>query len=156
MIIRKAKLSDVESIHELVNYYAKQGLMLPRSRSALYEFIRNYSVAEIDDEIVGVGALQILWINLAEIRTLAVKEGLFGKNIGRQLVEYLLNEADSLGIQRVFTLTYQTGFFEKCGFQEIEKEKMPQKIWKDCLNCPKFPNCDEVCMVIEIKPELDA
>lgn len=153
MKIRKAKLSDVEAIHELVNYYAKQGLMLPRSRSSLYEFIRDYSVAEIDDEIVGVGALNILWVNLAEIRTLAIKEELLGKKIGKQLVDYLLTEAIELGIHRVFTLTYQIDFFEKCGFKEIDKDKMPQKIWKDCLNCPKFPNCDEVCMVLQLKSE---
>lgn len=153
MIIRKAKLSDVESIHELVEHYSKKGLMLPRSRSSLYEFIRDYTVVEIDGEVVGMGALNILWVNLAEVRTLAVNERFQGQNIGKALVDYLLEEARSLGIHRVFTLTYQTDFFTKCGFKEIDKEKMPQKIWKDCLNCPKFPNCDEVCMVIQIKSE---
>lgn len=154
MNIRKAKLSDVEAIHELVNYYAKKGLMLPRSRSTLYEFIRDFTVVEIDNEIVGVGALQILWIDLAEIRTLAIKENLFSKGIGKQLVEYFLREAKSLGIQRVFTLTYQPAFFEKCGFNQIDKEQMPHKVWKYCLNCPKFPNCDEVCLVTEINQKI--
>lgn len=152
MNIRKAKLSDVEKIHELVNYYAKKGLMLPRSRSALYEFIRDFAVAEIDNEVVGVGALQILWIDLAEIRTLAISESQFGKGIGKKMVDYFLDEAKKLGIKKVFTLTYQPGFFQKCGFNEIEKEQMPHKVWKYCLNCPKFPNCDEVCLVTEISP----
>lgn len=151
MNIRKARLSDSEAIHKLVNHYAKKGLMLPRSRSAIYEYIRNYSVMEEDGEVIGVGALSILWLDLAEIRTLAVKESLSGQGIGRKLVEHFLREAKELGIEKVFTLTYQTAFFEKCGFKEISKEQMPHKVWKDCLNCPKFPNCDEVLMVTEIK-----
>jgi len=91
-----------------------------------------------------------LWIDLAEIRTLAVKESLNGQGLGKKLVEYIMNEAKELGLKKIFTLTYQTAFFEKCSFQEIGKDKMPQKIWKDCLNCPKFPNCDEVLMITEI------
>lgn len=150
MTIRKAKLSDTEAILNLVNQYAKEGLMLARSRSSIYEYIRNYSVYEIDGEVVGIGALSILWEDLAEIRTLAVKKELFGKGIGKKLVNHFLAEAKELGIVKVFTLTYQTEFFLSCGFHEISKEHMPHKVWKDCLNCPKFPNCDEVLMVREI------
>jgi amino-acid N-acetyltransferase len=151
MFIRKAKLSDSEAMHKLVNYYAKKGLMLPRSRSALYEYIRNYSVMEDGGEVIGLGALSILWSDLAEIRTLAVKESHAGQGIGKKLVDHFLAEAKELGINQVFTLTYQTAFFEKCGFKTISKDNMPHKIWKDCLNCPKFPNCDEVLMVMEIE-----
>lgn len=151
MIIRKAKLSDSEAIHKLVNFYAKRGLMLARSRSSIYEYIRNYSVAEADGEVIGIGSLTILWSDLAEIRTLAVKESCGGRGIGKKLVEHFLGEAKELGIKKVFTLTYQTAFFEKCGFKTVSKEHMPHKIWKDCLNCPKFPNCDEVLMVIDIE-----
>ena len=150
MIIRKAKLSDSEAIHELVNFYAKKGLMLSRSRSAIYEYIRNYSVMEHDGEVVGLGALTILWADLAEIRTLAVKESFSGQGIGKKLVEHFIEEAKDLGINKVFTLTYQVKFFEKCGFNIISKEYMPHKIWKDCLNCPKFPDCDEVLMAVQI------
>lgn len=149
MIIRKAKLSDTEAIHKLVNFYAKKGLMLARSRSSLYENIRNYSVMVSDGEVVGVGALSILWADLAEVRTLAVKEGYGRQGIGKKLVEHFLTEAKELGIKKVFTLTYQNEFFEKCGFKVISKEHMPHKIWRDCLNCPKFPNCDEILMVAE-------
>ncbi len=151
MIIRKAKLSDVEKIHQLVNYYAEKGLMLSRSRSVLYEYIRDFAVAELDGEIVGTGALHILWIDLAEIRALAVKEELFGKGIGKDLVDFFLNEAKELDIPKVFTLTYQPGFFDKCGFNTVVKEDMPHKVWKECINCPKFPNCDEICMERIIK-----
>lgn len=156
MFIRKAKLSDSESIHKLVNYYAKKGLMLARARSSIYEYIRNYSVMEEDGKVIGVGALSILWSDLAEVRTLAVKERFAGQGVGKKLVEYFLEEAKELGIKKVFTLTYQAEFFEKCGFKVIEKEHMPHKIWKDCLNCPKFPNCDEVLMAVDIDvPEPD-
>jgi amino-acid N-acetyltransferase len=151
MIIRKARLSDTEAIHKLVNFYAKKGLMLARSRSSLYENIRNYSVMEDNGEVIGVGALTILWADLAEIRTLAVKESFSGMGIGKKLVEYFLNEAKELGIKQVFTLTYQTEFFKKCGFNITSKEFMPHKIWKDCLNCPKFPNCDEVLMSVVLE-----
>ncbi len=150
MVIRKAKLSDSEAIHKLVNYYAKRGLMLARSRSSIYENIRNYSVMDTDGEVIGIGALSILWSDLAEVRTLAVKESFSGQGVGRDLVEHFLEEAKELGIKKVFTLTYQTGFFEKCGFKVISKDQMPHKIWKDCLNCPKFPNCDEVLMVKDL------
>ena len=106
---------------------------------------------EENGEVVGIGALSILWVDLAEVRTLAVKEEYSGRGIGKKLVAHFMSEAKDLGIKSVFTLTYQSEFFEKCGFKVISKEKMPHKIWKDCLNCPKFPNCDEVLMVMEIK-----
>ncbi len=151
MNIRKARLSDSEALHKLVNHYAKKGLMLARSRSAIYEDIRNYSVMEDEEgEVIGIGALSILWVDLAEIRTLAVGESHAGQGIGKKLVEHFMEEAKELGISQVFTLTYQVAFFEKCGFRVISKDGMPHKIWKDCLNCPKFPNCDEVLMVKEV------
>ena len=150
MLIRKARLSDVETMHQLVNNYAESGLMLSRPRSMLYEYIRDFAVVESDGEIVGTGALHIMWADLAEVRALAVQEDFIGRGAGRRLVEYFLEEAKQLGIPKVFTLTYQTAFFQKMGFTVINKEKLPQKVWKECINCPKFPNCDEVCMEIDI------
>lgn len=146
MNIRKAKLSDAEAIYCLVNKYAEKGEMLSRPRSLIYEYIRDFVIAEIEGEVVGAGALHILWGDLAEVRALAVKEGLTKQGIGRTLVEFCIEEARELGIPKVFTLTYQPEFFAKCGFQVISKDNMPQKVWRDCINCPKFPNCDEVCM----------
>lgn len=150
MIIRKAKLSDVESIYQLVSYYADKGLMLPRARTVLFENIRDFVVAEVEGELVGVGALHILWSDIAELRTLAVKNDFLGKGIGSEIVRFILNEAKELGLKRVFTLTYQPGFFEKLGFSVIDKESMPRKVWTDCINCPKFPNCNEICLEIYI------
>jgi len=147
MQIRNAKLSDVEGMYELVNKYAGEGLMLSRPRSTFYENLRDFIVVESDaGELVGTGALHIMWVDLAEIRALAVQDNYKMKGIGRQMVEFFLQEAREMGIPGVFTLTYQPGFFMKLGFTVVEKEKMPQKFWKDCINCPKFPNCDEICL----------
>ena len=150
MKIRKANIKDVEAIHELVYHYAQEGLMLARSRSSLYESIRDFVIAEQDGEIVGTGALHILWKDLAELRTLAVKPDLGRQGIGKLLVEFLLSEARDLAFTKVFTLTYQPVFFGKMGFAEVNKDKMHHKVWKDCMDCPKFPNCDEICMEIRI------
>lgn len=151
MEIRKARLADVEHMHKIVNNYADKGLMLSRPRSMLYECVRDFVVAEIDGEIVGTGALHIMWEDLAEIRALAVKEGYAGQGIGRKMVELSLQEAKQLGIPKVFTLTYQPDFFKKLGFVEVSKDNMPQKVWRECINCPKFPNCDETCLEIGIQ-----
>lgn len=150
MLLRKARLSDAENMYHLVNSYAEGGLMLSRPRSMLYECIRDFVVVEIDGKIAGLSSLHILWEDLAEVRALAVREDVKKQGIGRQLVEYCLQEARDLGLPRVFTLTYQPDFFRKMGFSVISKENMPQKVWKECINCPKFPNCDEVCMEIRL------
>lgn len=148
---RKAKIDDVGSLHRLINELADLGLMLPRSLSILYESIREFTIVEEDGVFVGGGALHIIWEDLAEIRALALKPDFHGKGIGKQLVDELIKEAVELGIPQVFALTYQVDFFIKCGFGEITKEKMPQKVWKDCINCPKFPNCDEVAVIRTVK-----
>jgi amino-acid N-acetyltransferase len=149
MIYRKAILRDVEIIHSMVNDYANDGKMLPRSLSSLYENIRDFLVAEEDGQLLGAGALHVLWDNLAEVRTVAVRAGHMHNGIGKRLVAGLLEDAQTLGISRVFTLTYQQAFFESCGFYVIDKETLPQKVWTDCLNCPKFPKCDEICMAVD-------
>lgn len=148
MNIRKANLKDAEIIHNLVNNYADQGLMLSRPRSMIYEYIRDFFVAEVEGDIVGAGGLHILWEDLAEVRALAVKDTMACQGIGRMIVEHCLEEARDLGLPKVFTLTYQPGFFEKLGFTVVSKENMPQKVWRECISCPKFPNCDEICMEI--------
>ncbi|RKO67075.1 N-acetyltransferase [Desulfofundulus salinus] len=150
MNIRKARITDMESVHRLINYYADQGLMLARPRSALYEAVREFTVAEEKGQIVGAGSLHIIWEDLAEIRALAVDPRYTCRGIGRRLVQSFLEEARELGLPRVFALTYQSGFFIKCGFQPIPKEKLPQKVWKECINCPKFPNCEEEAVIIEL------
>lgn len=150
MIYRKATFKDIEDIHKLVNDYAEQGVMLPRSRNVLYETLRDMILAEDGGSIVGVGALHLVWDELAEIRTMAIAPDYMKQGIGREIVQLLIKEAYTLGIKTLFTLTYQPGFFAKLGFAEIPKEQLPHKVWKECINCAKFPNCDEIAMIRKI------
>ncbi|MHB8125489.1 MAG: N-acetyltransferase [Desulfitobacteriaceae bacterium] len=147
MELRRAKLGDVEIMMSLINNYAEQGLMLPRSRNMLYENIREFLLAEENNQIVAVASLHVIWNDLAEIRALAVLTEFKGIGIGTQLVKTLINEALDLGCSKVFALTYQTEFFKRCGFHVINKDEMPPKVWKECINCIKFPNCDEIAMI---------
>jgi len=149
---RKARISDVKSIQSLINHFADQGQMLPRSLNELYESIRDFYVYEDNGGIAGVCALHISWDGLAEVRSLAVKEDESGKGIGSGLVKECLNEAKMLGAERVFVLTYQDGFFERLGFLPVEKKELPHKVWTDCLNCVKFPDCDETALLLMLSP----
>ncbi len=150
LIIRKAKMCDIEEVHRLITYYADRGLMLARSRSLLYEGIREITVAEERGSLLAAGMLHVIWEDLAEIRALAVQPALQKRGIGRRLVEAFLAEARELKIPRVFALTYQPGFFVRCGFRQVPKESLSQKVWKECINCPKFPNCDEEAVQIDL------
>jgi amino-acid N-acetyltransferase len=152
-MIRKALIRDVKPIHGLLSYYADQGLLLPRSLSELYDHLRDHFVMEergSENSIIGVSALGICWEDLAEIRSLAITQNAQGRGLGSQMVETCLQEARSLGLKRVFTLSYVPGFFSKLGFKEVEKSVLPHKIWGDCLKCPKFPDCDETAMMIDL------
>lgn len=151
MLYRKAKIADVEAIHGLITFYANKDLMLARPRTMLYESIREFTVAVDNDKVVAAGSLHILWEDLAEIRALAVAEEYIKAGLGSKLVGQFLNEAKELGIPKVFALTYQQGFFEKCGFTLIDKDDLPQKVWKECINCPQFPNCEENAMIISLE-----
>lgn len=148
MKTRKATITDVKHIHKLVNEFARKEAMLPRSLNELYEGIRDFVVVDEGGIIKGVCALRILWEDLAEIRSLAVKEEYQGAGIGKTLIKKCLSDAKELGIKRVFALTYHPEFFKKLGFQKIDKTKLPQKIWGDCLKCHKFPECDEDAVII--------
>lgn len=149
-MIRRARILDAKAIHKLLMSYAREGLMLSRSLSEIYEAIRDFHIFEADGTVVGTVCLHICWEDLAEVRSLAVAEGQEGRGIGRRLVETCLAEARQLGLKRVFALTYKPGFFEKLGFREIEKSELPQKIWGDCMKCVKFPECDEIAMIIDL------
>ncbi len=148
MSLRKARIPDAKAIHSLLVGYAQQELMLSRSLPDIYERIRSFYVYEERGQVLGTVSLQVCWSDLAEIRSLAVAEGLKMKGIGRMLVQACLEEARELGLKKVFALTYQPVFFEKMGFGYIEKSELPQKIWSDCVKCPKFPDCDEIAMSI--------
>jgi amino-acid N-acetyltransferase len=149
-MIRKAILQDARQIHQLLMAYVKDGLVLSRSLMDIFESIRDFYVFVEEDRVVGVAALNICWEDLAEVRSLAVHEDAAGRGIGRHLVEACLSEARQLGIGRVFALTYQQNFFEKLGFEVIEKSELPQKIWGDCIKCVKFPDCDEIALSISL------
>jgi amino-acid N-acetyltransferase len=152
-MIRKAVIQDVTSIHRLLNDYADQGLLLPRPLSELYDHLRDHFVVEDNKagrSLIGVSALAISWEDLAEIRSLAVSEDHQGQGLGSRLVETCLEEARVLGLKRVFVLSYVPDFFIKMGFKEVDKSVLPHKIWADCLRCPKFPDCDETALMIQL------
>jgi amino-acid N-acetyltransferase len=148
----KATLADAEGIHKLVNYYAHHGsLLLPRTLSDIYQHIRDFTVVREDGQVVGCCALRIYWRDLAEIRSLAVEPARTGRGIGSQLLQACVSEATVLGIKRVFTLTYSGPFFERHGFKPIDKKRLPQKIWADCMRCAKLPTCDEKAYILDLK-----
>ena len=154
MIYRKSTFDDVEAIYELVNRYADEGVMLARSRNMLYETIRDMVVAvDEDGSIVGVGGLHTLWDRLAEVRTMAVAPEMTRQGIGAEIVRRLLSEGRALGIRHFITLTYKPGFFQTLGFHTITKNQLPHKVWKECIDCPKFPNCDEIAMELKESDE---
>jgi amino-acid N-acetyltransferase len=150
-MVRKARIPDAKTIHKLLLTYAKDGLMLSRSLSEIYEAIRDFYVFEQEGQVVGTVCLHICWEDLAEVRSLAVAEESGGRGIGRQLVEACLEEGRQLGLRRLFALTYKPIFFGKLGFAEIEKSQLPHKIWGDCIKCAKFPECDEIAMACDLR-----
>ncbi len=151
--IRKAKIQDVRSMHEILNRYANRMLLLPRSLSELYDHLRDFYVIEGGGEkenIHGLCSLNISWETLGEIRSLAVSEDQQKAGLGGKLVEACLSEAVDLGLEKVFVLTMIKDFFSRFGFSEVEKSSLPHKVWADCVRCPKFPDCDEIAMVIYV------
>lgn len=146
-MIRKAKIEDIKQIQALINYFAKQDLMLPRSLNELYENIRDFWVAEQNCKIVGCCALHISWDDLAEIKSLAVQKNQQGLGVGKELFEACINEAEGLGAKRIFVLTYKPEYFKKLGFKRVRNAELPHKIWAECINCCKFPNCKEIALL---------
>jgi amino-acid N-acetyltransferase len=149
-MIRKATFMDVKAIQLPVNNYADSGQMLPRTLNELYEHLRDFHVFEDNGSLVGVCALHVSWDRLAEIRSLAVRQDRIKRGIGAELVRQCLEEAAELRVERVFVLTYQSGFFRKLGFADVDKKELPHKIWTDCLNCVKFPDCDESALIFTV------
>ena len=146
--IRKAIIGDVGRIQALVNHYASKETMLGLSLSEIYDQIRDFTVAEGPRRtLIGVCALHVIWDDLAEIRSLAVDPKIRRRGVGRSLVERCLEEARGLQIPKVFALTYQAEFFRRIGFEKVDKAELPHKVWRDCLKCTKFPNCDETAVL---------
>ncbi len=151
--VEKARIRDVEQMHKLINYCADRGEMIARPLSEIYENIRDYFVVRQGERVVGCVALHVSWLNLAEVKSLAVAEDSREQGIGVRLVEACLEEAEELGTDTVFCLTYAPAFFEKLGFSQVDKAELPRKIWTECYRCPKFPDCDEVALIrrLEVK-----
>ena len=149
-IYRKPTFADVDEIYNLIEGYAAQGVMLSRPHNVLYETLREFVVAEdADKKIVGVGALHLTWNELAEVRSMAVHPDFSRQGIGSAIVKKLLEEGRAVGVKKFFTLTYRPEFFKSLGFELTTKESLPHKIWKECIECPKFPNCDEIALILE-------
>jgi amino-acid N-acetyltransferase len=146
-MVRKAQIQDVKQIQSLVNHFAKQDKMLPRSLNELYDNIRDFWVFEDKRRIIACCSLHICWEDLAEIKSLAVEKTKQGMGIGTKLVYACIAEAKEMGATKIFVLTYQPGFFKKFGFKKISTASLPHKVWAECINCPKFPHCQETAMV---------
>jgi amino-acid N-acetyltransferase len=151
--IRKALLTDITALLELINAYAAKGIMLPRTEFELAENIRDFLVAFDAGHLVGCGALHFYTAASGEVRSLAVDPSLKTKGIGRAIVEALEDEARAQDLHSLFAFTYVPGFFGKLGFDEVDRGELPLKAWKDCLRCPKFQACDEIAVLKRLKPD---
>jgi len=149
--LRRARVSDVTAIHRLINHFASRDEMLPRSLNELYENLRDYFVLENGGELVGCCALHVTWSDLAEVKGLAVREDHQGKRLGDLLVRACLDDAKGLGLTRLFVLTYIPDYFQRFGFRPVEKSELPQKVWSECIRCPKFPDCGEISMALNLE-----
>jgi amino-acid N-acetyltransferase len=152
-MLRKARIGDVKTIHRMINLSAGKGEMLPRSLMDIYNSLRDFIVYCDEDgsQVIGICAMNIIWENLAEIRSLYVDENYRGQGIGRKLVEFCISEAITLELFRIFSLTYKRDFFVQLGFKEVDRSTLPEKIWADCFRCSKYPDyCDEVAVIIEL------
>ena len=150
-LVEKAKISDATQMHKLINYFADKGEMLARPLSEIYENIRDYFVVRQGRRVIACAALHVSWLDLAEVKSVAVAEDSQRQGIGDQLVDACLGEAKELGIPTVFCFTYQPDFFKRHKFVDIDKMDLPRKVWTDCFRCPKFPNCDEVALIYHSK-----
>lgn len=151
-MIRKARIKDAKTIQKLINMFAKQDLMMPRSLNEIFENIRDFWVAlDKKNNVIGCAALHIVgWDNLAEIKSLAVHKKFQKKGFGALLVQSLMEEAADLEVDRVFALSYQPKFFKRFGFKITAKSRLPHKVWAECCNCPKFPDCGEIALIKDI------
>lgn len=149
--IRPAAIGDVPEIHHLVEIYATQGNLLPRSMSELYRHLRDFFVIEMQGRIAACGALEIFTESLGEVRSLVVADEFKGRGLGKLLVARIADEAREIGLKRLMALTYVPEFFHKLGFQTVPKDTLPEKVWSVCVKCYKFNSCDEIAVLLELK-----
>jgi amino-acid N-acetyltransferase len=149
--IRKASMPDIPALLSVINSYAANGIMLPRTEFEMSENIRDFSIAYRDGLLLGCGALHFYTPAAAEVRSLAVLPEAKQHGIGRALVEALEAEARENDLEAIFAFTYVSEFFAKLGFSPVERGELPLKVWKDCLRCPKFNHCDEIAVLKRLK-----
>jgi len=147
MDVRSARVSDAKTICTLINYYAEHDKMLFRSLAEIYENLQTFSVAEDNGVVIGCCALEVIWSDLAEIKSLAIAPEQRSRGVGRKLVTTIIEQARQLGVPQIFALTLEPGFFQKLGFSVVAKEALPMKVWSDCARCPKQQECDEIALV---------
>jgi amino-acid N-acetyltransferase len=150
MQVRSARVSDAKAINALIAGYAEQDRMLFRSTADIFDSLQTFFVAAEDDRVVGCCALEVVWADLAEVKSLAVDVTCQSRGIGRALVTAAVDKARELGVSRVFALTLEPGFFQRMGFLEVKRESLPMKVWSDCARCPKQDECDEVALVRDV------
>ena len=150
--VERATVRDAEGIARLVNYWAAQGQMLPRTLGETYENLRDFFVVREGDRVVGCGALHIVWADMAELKSLAVEESEHSRGVGAAITRACVEEGRTLGLAGLFALTYRPGFFERLGWRQADVMTLPRKVWNECYRCPKFPGCDEIAMVIDLVP----
>jgi amino-acid N-acetyltransferase len=153
LTVRKAAMRDIGPILHLINGYAAEGIMLPRTEFELSEAIRDFTVVLAGKELLGCGALHFYSPTVAEIRSLAVHEHAKKLGVGRKLVDALVAEAENYELAAVFAFTYVVEFFNKVGFHQVERGALPLKAWKDCVRCPKFQACDEIAVLRVLRPD---
>jgi len=150
--LRSARVGDVPEMAALINYHAERHRMLFRSYEELYEHIRDFSVVESQNgDILACCALEVFWKDLAEIKSLAVAPDHMRKGLGRALVHNAIQQASDLGVSRVFALTYEQEFFQRLGFELIDKDQLPHKVWTDCVKCHQQHNCKEIAMILRVE-----
>ncbi|MBM2826076.1 MAG: N-acetylglutamate synthase [Dehalococcoidia bacterium] len=150
--IERAKIGDVSDIHSLITPFAQQGEMLYRPMSELYENIRDYYVVRKDGLLIGCASLHVVWEDLAEVKAVAVAEEWQSHGLGVMLLQRCIEEAREIGIATVFCLTHKPGYYERFGFVQGDVMSLPRKVWGECLRCPKFPQCNEIAMVMHLVP----
>ncbi len=148
--IEKARIEDVPQMHRLINGFAERGEMLARPLSEIYENIRDFYVVREAGGVIGCAALHVNWSDLAEIKSVAVAQPKQHCGVGERLIKACITEARALGISTLFCLTYKPAFFERFGFSQVEKMTLPHKVWNECYRCPKYPNCDEIALVLHL------
>jgi len=152
MKVRNARIRDAKAICSLINFYAEHDKMLFRSMAEIYENLQTFLVAERDGRLIGCCALEVIWSDLAEVKSLAVAADERGKGVGMALVAAAVDQARQLGVPRVFALTLEPKFFERAGFAVVKKEELPMKVWSDCARCPKQDEGDEIALIRDVSP----